>query len=364
MLQNDVKRAFDKIHAEDNLKRQTINYLNNEIHKRKKQNHLFIFKKYTVLAAVLLVMFIIGAFSLDLYTKTVTFIDIDVNPSVEMAVNKYGRIVDIFSYNKEGDRVIAHLKVKNKPYDVGAKLVLERMQELGYIGDDATLSMTLQSNDSEKQGTMLNILKNVVKIFMDKCDIKTNTNVFSVSEEIKHSSHLHQLSPAKYLAITELQEVDPTATFEGCRHYSIGELENMTHGHMNGHGGITNDQPGNLSVQGDAIAQEQVDPPQNSSVPNDNIAADPSDTVEPQAQSPSSYISDSESSDNSTTYGDNMVDSEPIPDESQYTDPEPSIPQEEPQYIPPEDYYIPPESNYGGRTHGGHHGGMHGGMCW
>ena len=56
-----------------------------------------------------------------------------------------------------------------------------------------------------------------------------------MSEEVRDCAHDHNLSPAKYLAITQLQEVDPSASYDRCAEHSISEIKELTKEHWRHH---------------------------------------------------------------------------------------------------------------------------------
>ena len=72
--------------------------------------------------------------------------------------------------------------------------------------------------------------------------------VYAVSKRLKKKSHHLNVTPAKYLAIKELQKVDQTATVEKCRDHSISEIKDYTkqceEGHENSHGNSQDRQQG------------------------------------------------------------------------------------------------------------------------
>lgn len=230
LLQNDIKNAFDQIYAEKELKDNTLSFISHQIEFRQKF-HLRKIKKHVLVCTILIICMGIRWFSSNIYSQSMSYIDIDVNPSLELAVNRYGRIVDVYAYNDDGSKILQGLKLKNKPYYNATETIFNAMKDMGYIKEQSVLSVTVQSYDETDQKNMLDILKNMAENFIDEKQV----SIYSVSEETKHNSHNHHITPAKYLAIAELQEVDPTATIERCKNLSIDQLEQMTHGHESGH---------------------------------------------------------------------------------------------------------------------------------
>jgi hypothetical protein len=101
----------------------------------------------------------------------------------------------------------------------------------------ATLQM---KNDASERG-LLDALRSSVDSALQSQNTFVEQDIFAVDSDTKTHAHQHGLTPAKYLAILELQAVDPTATFDNCRSHSIDEIKQQTHEHMNGEHGSGSD---------------------------------------------------------------------------------------------------------------------------
>ncbi len=83
------------------------------------------------------------------------------------------------------------------------------------------------------------------------------TEVYPITVKVKGYACENHVSPAKYLAISELQQADPTATSEDCVDHTIGELRQLTveHGGMH-HGEDGEDTSGDSTTPGDANCED------------------------------------------------------------------------------------------------------------
>ena len=82
---------------------------------------------------------------------------------------------------------------------------------------------------------MLEWLQHVIAESLAEHDANAETDVFTVTSDVGMTAYGHHVTPAKYLAILELQAVDPTATFEGFTAHSIGEIRERTRSHGSNH---------------------------------------------------------------------------------------------------------------------------------
>jgi hypothetical protein len=60
---------------------------------------------------------------------------------------------------------------------------------------------------------------------------KTQVDIFPVDGGTRSAAHDLHITPARYLAFLELQQVDPTATVDECRDHSITEIRQRTQEH-------------------------------------------------------------------------------------------------------------------------------------
>lgn len=104
-MENKVQNAFDSIKADSGLKETTKELLSQ---KREKRNRLFHYRKiqktFAAVCGILLLAVGIGSFW---WIQTpVSYVSIDVNPSVELALNRFDRVVSAKAYNTEGEEIL------------------------------------------------------------------------------------------------------------------------------------------------------------------------------------------------------------------------------------------------------------------
>ena len=116
------------------------------------------------------------------------------------------------------------MDVRHKSCEQAVELLLTEMLRQGYVKEDGLVSVTIQTENNSAQEKMLGKIRASVDTLLDSHHSTASADVFAVSREVRDSAHDYNLSPAKYLAITQLQEVDPTASYEQCAEHSISEI--------------------------------------------------------------------------------------------------------------------------------------------
>lgn len=233
-MDNTLHDAFDKIHAEDALKQKTADLLREKIRQpngRRKISRL----RLAAVCVSFALLFIIGGFSYNLYFSPSAYVDIDVNPSIELVVNRFGRVIQASPYNDDGATILADVDILHMSYDDAADTLLDAMVISGYLKQDDMVSVTVQADSGNRGSNMLGGLQVKLDSLLQTHHISATANVFAVNEDVKSHAHENHMTPAKYLAISELQQVDPTATYEDCREHTISEIYEMIQEHGGEH---------------------------------------------------------------------------------------------------------------------------------
>jgi hypothetical protein len=217
-----IHDLFSGIHAEDILKANISAFLSNEIRRRSKAKKWRL--QYAYAAASLALILLFGGFSIRYFTVS-SYLDIDVNPAIELSVNPFGRVIEAAPYNKDGEDVLEAVQVKHMAYDEAVTSLINAMSEKGYVENGGLLSATIQTSNADAEEAMLAKLQNALASSLAGNSV--DIDVFPVSREIKEEAHEHHLSPAKFLAISELQNLDATIDFEECEEHSIGEIKDL-----------------------------------------------------------------------------------------------------------------------------------------
>lgn len=229
-LNEKVFNIFDKVHAEEELKKKTADYLSMEIRKREKARKRKGWK-FAVAFASLAIFLLCGRFSYKIYFIPSAYIDIDVNPSIELTLNSFGRVIRSSAYNGDGERILNEVHVCYADYNDAVEKLLTAMAANGYFERDGLLSVTVQAKETSRESSILDHLQETIDTCSQNHHYHTVADVSAVTEEVKACANKEHLSPAKYLAIQDLLEIDSSASFKECRKHSIHELRQLVREH-------------------------------------------------------------------------------------------------------------------------------------
>ena len=233
---NKLKSAFDSVRSEDTLKAKTLLYLQWEIYKRGKPHTGLWVKRLSFASIAIIAALIIGVYSYNIYFTPSFYMDVDINPSIELTLNRYDRVIGYHAYNDDGQYVLDAVKIKHSNYLSAFESLIGIMMQEGFTSDDGFVSVTLHATDGQQANVMLLSIELLAERLLGAVLI----DAFPVDAHLRAVANELNISPAKYIAIQELIYLDPTVTVDGCRHRSISDIRHEIEGHIHGgygHGG-------------------------------------------------------------------------------------------------------------------------------
>lgn len=255
-MKNRIKAAFEGIHADSALLQKTASRIQEERLKRSaKRPSPRLFQLGVALLATLVVTLGLWGYRTDM-TSAYAYIGIDVNPSVELVLNQADKVIRTTAYNTEGEALLGQVHLDGKPHDEALSLLLDAMALQGYLSEDALVTLTVQTQDAEKEAMLQNTLLQSVNHQIAPTHPLATVEVIPVTQEAREAAHGCHMSTARYLAIQALMAVDETATPEAYVNSSLRQIRQRTrecrdahkapnapsedtahNGHRRGHGG-------------------------------------------------------------------------------------------------------------------------------
>lgn len=216
-MSNRIRDAFDDVHAEKELKEHTKEYLRRKVYQRRRP--LWTAPVRAAAAAVCLFLVVLGG-GAWLYLAPTAYISIDINPSLELGVNRFDRIVSVKGFNDDGVRLAEQLDIKYMDYDDALEQILADQSVVDYLAGNALLSVTVVCDNEVKNSEMLE--------HVESCTAShSSVSCHSGSTEEMHDAHEAGLSFGKYRAYLELKELDPDITPDDIRDLSMREIQDL-----------------------------------------------------------------------------------------------------------------------------------------
>ena len=223
---NKIKEAFSEIKPENELMQKTLRTVTNKAPQKKpcSPNRAL---GLVAGAVCVVVRFIVGGM---LFTTPTASVSMDVNPSIELSLNRFDRVLIATPKNKDAERVLSGLELKNRTYAEALQLIVVSQQELGYLQDGSDMVFAVQSDNTKQQEKLLQ----ESGVYAGRIVGQQHTTCYAVNNQDWEEAHQHGVSPGKYKAIQELQQYDATVTLGEYAHHSLHDIRQEIRHHQNG----------------------------------------------------------------------------------------------------------------------------------
>lgn len=218
-MKDKLKEAFDQIHAEEKLKEHTKSFLAAAV-KEDGEKTVTRKKSYVssaLLSAALLVL-VVGLGGCYFFFTPASVISIDVNPSLELGINRWERVVSVKGMNEDGEAVAESVNVRYLPYGEAVEAILDCDAMAGYVTKEDVTAVSVIGDDEAVCSQMVETIEK------NMSSHHGNTYCCHASSDQAAQAHELELSYGKYLAYLELKELDPSVTVEDIRSLSMREI--------------------------------------------------------------------------------------------------------------------------------------------
>lgn len=213
-MNDRLKEAFNQIHADETIKNNTREFLEQKTQGYKKNMKR---KPYIYAVCACLLLIIIGGYGT--YFVPVSAISIDINPSFELSVNRFNRVISVNSINTDSE-FAGTLDVKYKKYTDAVNQILESKDIAALLSDDEVMTITVTGSDESHSAEIFSEVEMCAK------GRKNTYCYFSSSSEVAEA-HKSGLSYGKYRAFLELQALDPDVTPETVQCMTMREIRDL-----------------------------------------------------------------------------------------------------------------------------------------
>lgn len=217
-MNRDIHDAFDQVRADEHLKASTQHFLR-EARRKKAVLRIQTPRFAAVLACLIVCVLSLGGISY--LNAPVSYISIDVNPSIELTLNRLHRVVSAEAFNDDAQIVLQHVEVRGMPYTQAIDALLESAAMQPYLTEDAVLSFTIAA-DSKKTEVLL-----LTGIGECKGCRQYRGLCASADEALIREAHQSGLSFGKYRVYLEQLDSGAAITLDECREMSMAELRGL-----------------------------------------------------------------------------------------------------------------------------------------
>lgn len=229
-MSNRIQHAFDQIHADERLKQDTMAAVNRRAYQNTKRRN-FLFRPIPVVCSLLIVSMI----GLASYFTPISAISIDINPSIELKLNAYNRVIQTTAYGPQAEQVLSSLDLINHTYTDAISQMMESNEMAKYLTNDTDVSVTVLSPNQQKYEEITQGVSGCMH---------QNVSCHQADSELVKAAEEANLSFGKYRAYLQLQQTHPEITIEEVRHMSMYEIQQLIDGETDVSSGQQQNQQG------------------------------------------------------------------------------------------------------------------------
>lgn len=222
-MNDKIKAAFDAVHASEELKSGTKAFI-----ARKTRGYT---ARKAPLRRIIPAAAACSALALfagiKLYLTPTTHIGIEINPSLDLGINYFDRVVSVEPLNDDGKKLAETLNIRFAAYDEALRKILDNKSVAALLSEDEILTITVIETNTAQSANILSAVKECANDY-------DNVHCHSASSEEASAANKLGLSYERYLAYLELHALDPEITPEKIQSMTMREIRELTGNICNG----------------------------------------------------------------------------------------------------------------------------------
>lgn len=281
-MENKIHSAFAQVRASEQLKKSTERFLEQQRGREHARGGPWDATRRSAgwvrgLAAVcaVLVLVMAGGIWRGMVWTPVSYVSVDVNPSVELGLNRFDRVVSATAYSEDGALVLDGMELEGQPYTDAVEMLLDSEAMAPYLPADAELVITVAA-DADRQARLLE--------GVGACTARLDCDSVCYGADTSYATAAHEcgMSLGKYTAWQTLNQYGQTLTEDECRGMTMGELHDRIHECEDGAAHHAEETAPDGGLGGDAVQSDA--PAQSAAVPSQSMM-EPSQSVPVPSQS-------------------------------------------------------------------------------
>ena len=210
-MDDRIRAAFDAIHAEETLKEHTKAALAARQRPAVRRRRLA-----PLLACLALVVALLGGGGWLWFTPTAS-VSVDINPSLELRLNRFSRVVAVEGANADGQALPQELDLRFLDCAAALEAILASDTVSALLAQDSALTIAVSGQDEAQCQDLLTQAQHCTAG-------QENAHCFSASSQEHDEAHQAGLTLGKYRAYLALHDLDPTVTPEEVQTLTMAEI--------------------------------------------------------------------------------------------------------------------------------------------
>lgn len=207
-MQELFKSALDRIKADEALVSRTEARLRQEVAPGRVPNNfmkgrIYQMRKFAI-AACLAVLLIGGGF---VYATPTSYMCVDINPSIELGINAFDKVISVEALNEDGQAVLDELgRIKGMNLDAAVELIVDEAIDQEFIeeNDDSFVQLTAVTDDEDKASRLLKDAAEGTQAALDENEALAEVGQAAISQARAAEAKAYGISPGKLNLLQKL----------------------------------------------------------------------------------------------------------------------------------------------------------------
>ncbi|MBP3300319.1 MAG: hypothetical protein J6M34_02295 [Clostridia bacterium] len=182
-------------------------------------------KRLMPIAACFVFVFILIGGMLGLENENYQTVYIDVNPSVALNVNRFGKVSSVEYLNEDAKEALNGIKLKGLSAEDALEKMITAYDNEGYFNSNAEIYISAASEKNKNADKLLAKLSERAEKIKGNRNYSVNTT--KLTAEDRTEANEYGISPGKYRVIEQVIEKHPNYTVEELKDMSMAELKEL-----------------------------------------------------------------------------------------------------------------------------------------
>ena len=160
------------------------------------------------------------------YNTPVNYVSLDINPSIELGINAFDRVVSVEDYNEDGTLLLKANEYTHQTLEHAIQALIQEAAKQGFIKDSGStvIAATIGSENEKNAIALQDICADEIDLALraEEKSAVIYTDWIDLQERTK--AREAGMSPGKYRMIKILESLDPGVTIEQFRNARITDL--------------------------------------------------------------------------------------------------------------------------------------------
>lgn len=190
--------------------------------------------KYLSIAAMLVLVLCSVVFLQILRPASVfAYVDVDINPSLELSIDKNAKVVDVKTLNSDAQTLIKDLQLVNNPLENAVRIIIQESQNKGFIRYDKENAVLISASikpgkhssaNASHEKALDDIVKNLSKADFSLDSVSIKQKIIKVTPEKRAAALKNNISMGRYDLYEKISGISKDMNIEKAKTEGLSDM--------------------------------------------------------------------------------------------------------------------------------------------